>query len=130
MRSRSCTFTLSSRLSLEFDALADMKILAFMLVFSVMERGESSNDHIGNEATLIDRVLKDLPVKKCDSIIVSQSLLEKVGRSTIFFTNVDDLMAVMGDEEFVFTLSSMSCFILGSKSIIRSSRSTRKGNFQ
>ena len=115
MRSKSCTSTLSSRLSLEFDALADMKILAFMLVCCVMDIGKSSNDHIGNESTLIDRVLKDLPVKKCDSIIVSQSLLEKVGRSTIFFTNVDDLIAVMGDEEFVFTLSSMSCFILGSK---------------
>ena len=94
-----------------------MKIPAFIFACCLMEMGESSEDHIGDESTLINKVLKGLPVKKCDSLIVSQSSpFQDVGRSTIFFTSVNDLIAFMGDEEFLRTLSSMSCLILVVKS--------------
>ena len=104
-----------------------MKILAFILVCCLMEMGdtqemgESLEDHIGDEATLIDLVLEDLPVKKCHSIIVSRSPLQDVGRSTIFFTNIDDLITFMREEEaVVHTLNSMTCLILGSNPIMKS----------
>ena len=87
-----------------------------------MGMGESMETHIAEESTLIDMVLEDLPVKKCDSIIVSRSPLQNVGRSTIFFTSINDLMALMGDrEEFVKQhLSTMECFILESNQIMKS----------
>jgi len=99
-----------------------MKIPAFIFACCLMEMGESSEDHIGDEATLIELVLEDLPVKECDSIIVSRSPLQNVGRSTIFFTSINDLMALMGDEEeFVKQhLSTMKCFILESNQILKS----------
>ena len=99
-----------------------MKILALIFVCCLMGMGESSEDLIGDESTLIDMVLEDFPVKKCDSIIVSPSPLLGVGRSTIFFTNVNDLITFIGDEEeFVKQyLSTMDCFFLGSKQIMRS----------
>ena len=104
------------------EALADMKILALIFVCCLMGMGESSEVLIGDESTLIDMVLEDLPVKKCDSIIVSPSPLQGVGRTTLFFTNVNDLIAFMGDEdEFVKKhLSTMDCFFLGSKQIMKS----------
>ena len=99
-----------------------MKLPAFILVCYFMGMGESSEFDIGDESALIDMVLEDLPVKECDSIIVSPSPLHGVGRSTIFFTNIDDLIAFMGDEEeFVKKhLSTMDCFFLGSKQIMKS----------
>ena len=102
------------------QALAGMRILAFILVCYWMEMGESSKDHIGTESTLIDNVLKYLPVKKCDSLIVSRVPLQNASKSTMFFNDVDDLISHMEDEEFVLTLSSMSCLILGSNSNMRS----------
>ena len=86
------------------------------------EMGEPLEDHIGDEATLIELVLEDLLVKECDSIIVSRSPLQNVGRSTIFFTSINDLMALIGDEEeFVKQhLSTMKCFILESNQILKS----------
>ena len=98
-----------------------MKVPAFIFICCLMGMGESTETHIADESTLIDMVLEDLPVKKCDSIIVSRSPLQNVGRSTIFFTSINDLMAFMGDkEEFVRTLSTMECFILGSNQIMKS----------
>ena len=100
-----------------------MKVPAFILVCYFMGMGESSEFDIGDESALIDMVLEDLPVKECDSIIVSPSPLHGVGRSTIFFTNIDDLIAFMGDEEeFVKQhLITMECFVLGSYQIMKSS---------
>ena len=79
-----------------------------------MGMGKSSEDHIGTEANLVDKILKQLPVKNCDSVIVSRMPLQTIGRSTMFFNDVGDLISLMEDEEFVLTLSSMSCLILGS----------------
>ena len=76
--------------------------------------GKSSEDHFGTESNLVDKILKQLPVQKCDSVIVSRMPLQIIGRSTMFFNDVGDLISLMEDEEFVLTLSSMSCLILGS----------------
>ena len=92
----------------------DMKTIAIILALCWMEMGKSSEDHIGTESTLMDKVLKQLPVQKCDSVIVSRMPLQIIGRSTMFFNDVGDLISLMEDEEFVLTLSSMSCLILGS----------------
>ena len=101
----------------------EVHVPAFIFICCLMGMGESTETHIADESTLIDMVLEDIPVRKCDAIIVSRSpLLEDVGRSTIFFTSIDDLMALMGDrEEFVKQhLSTMECFILESNRIMKS----------
>ena len=92
----------------------DMKILALFLALCWVEMGKSSEDHIGTESILVDKIIKQLPVKKCDSVIVSRMPLQTIGKSTMFFNDVGDLISLMENEEFVLTLSSMSCLILGS----------------
>ena len=79
-----------------------------------MEMGKSSEDHFGTESNLVDKILKQLPVQKCDSVIVSRMPLQIIGRSTMFFNDAGHLISLMENEEFVLTLSSMSCLILGS----------------
>ena len=95
-----------------------MRTIAFILLccWMDMDTGECLEDHIGTESTLTDKVLDKLPVKKCDSIMVSRLPLRNIGKSTIYFNSVNDLIALMEDEEFVLTLSSMSCLILVSNS--------------
>ena len=103
------------------EALVDMKALVSIFICCLMGMGESFEDHIADESTLIDMVLEELPVKKCDSFIVSRSPLQNVGRSTIFFNHIDDLISFMGSkEDFVQTLSTMECFIMGSYQIMKS----------
>ena len=94
--------------------IADRMIIMFISVLCFMEMGTCSNDDIGDHVTLIKKVLKALPVQRCDSLVVSQLPFQSIGRSTLIFNNVGDLIGLMRDEEFVHTLSSMSCLILGS----------------
>ena len=98
-----------------------MEVLALFFVCSIMGMAESSEKLFSDESTLIEMVLEDLPVKECDSIIVSPSPLQGIGRSTIFFTDINDFVTFVGnEEEFVKQhLSSVECFLLGSKQIMR-----------
>ena len=98
-----------------------MKIPAIFLIFCLMGLGEAMEDYIGDKSTLVDIALEDVPVKKCDSIIVSWSPLQNVGRSTVFFTNIDDLNVFLEDrDDFEHTLSNMECLILGSNPVMKS----------
>ena len=89
-------------------------IIVLISVLCLMEMGKCSNDNIGDQLTLINKVLKALPVQRCDSLVVSELPFQNIGRSTLIFNNVVDLIGLLRGEEFVQTLSSMSCLILGS----------------
>ena len=78
-------------------------------------------EFVADESTLVDMVLEDLPIRECDSIIVSRSPIQNVGRTTVFFNSINELIEFMEDKEaFVNSLTKMECFILGSNAIVKS----------
>ena len=99
-----------------------MEVPTFLLLCWFLPIGASTDEvledeYIGEASDLIDEVLEDFPVTECDSLVVwPESPPQAVGRSTIFFTNVNDLISVVEDEEFVLTLSGTSCLMILVKS--------------
>ena len=93
-----------------------MDALAFFLISCLMGMCKAMQEFVADESTLVDIVLEDLPIRECDSIIVSKSPIQNVGRTTVFFNHINELIAYMEDKEtFVSTLTKMECLILGSK---------------
>ena len=87
---------------------------AFFLFCCLMGMCKAMQEFVADESTLVDTVLEDLPLRECDSIIVSRSPIQNVGRTTVFFNHINELIAYMEDKEaFVNTLTQMECFILG-----------------
>ena len=94
---------------------------AFFLICCLMGMSRAMQEFVADESTLVDMVLEDLPIRECDSIIVSRSPIQNVGRTTVFFNSINELIEFMEDKEaFVNTLTKMECFILGSDAIVKS----------
>ena len=101
--------------------IPDMDAPAFFLICCLMGMGRAMQEFVADESTLVDMVLEDLPIRQCDSIIVSRSPIQNVGRTTVFFNSINELIEFMEDKEaFVNTLTKMECFILGSNAIVKS----------
>ena len=87
---------------------------AFFLICCLMGMSKAMQEFVADESTLVDIVLEDFPIQECDSIIVSSSPIQNVGRTTVFFNHISELIAYMEDKEaFVNTLTKMECLILG-----------------
>ena len=96
-------------------------MITFFLICCLMGMSRAMQEFVADESTLVDMVLEDLPIRECDSIIVSRSPIQNVGRTTVFFNSINELIEFMEDKEaFVNTLTKMECFILGSNAIVKS----------
>ena len=99
-----------------------MELQAILFLCWFLPAGASADEvlqdeYIAEASDLIDEVLEEFPVRECDSLVVwPESPPQAVGRSTIFFTNVNDLIGAMEDEEFVLTLSGTACLVILVKS--------------
>ena len=98
-----------------------MNTPTLFLMCCLMGMCKAMQEFVADESTLVDMVLEDLPIRECDSIIVSRSPIQNVGRTTVFFNSINELIEFMEDKEaFVNTLTKMECFILGSNAIVKS----------
>ena len=93
----------------------------FLLICCLMGMTKAMQEFVADESTLVDMVLEDLPIRECDSIIVSRSPIQNVGKTTVFYDNINDLIGFMEDKEaLVNTVTRMECFILGSNATLKS----------
>ena len=83
-----------------------------MAIFLVL----SYADAISQETILVDEVLANVPLKKCDSVIVSPMAFKNAGRSTISFTSMYDFTRAFDHDEFLGILKSTPCLITIMKS--------------